>query len=192
MTDLNNLILTHSTIGIAKTCELKRWSALWLRISNLFHIEYSGKPCSLPFLNCVGSTLELTTLKVLQHMGKSCWGSYCRCSSCTHGIWGSYWTPSTPAGRWTYLLPFLSPLKPHSYTLPGFPSWYYMSKTIFETKAVSDPTSEKHLHHEILLLRPWTPLATVPLGLHNPLPQTPMHITRGILLPYSCFRHIEI
>ena len=95
MPDIKILILSHSTIGIADTCSLQKCSKLWLVFSDLFNIGYPGNPCSLPFLNYVGRTLELTYLRVLQFLVPSCWGISFSYGTCLHGIWGSYFAPST-------------------------------------------------------------------------------------------------
>ena len=116
----------NSTIGINEFCTLWTWDALWLRMSDLFHIGYSAKPCSLTFLNCVRSTLEWNSLKSLPHPGPYFWVSSCRCGTCLHVILGNYFTPSTTEGRWTYLLLFLWTLRPQSCARWLSPSWYYM------------------------------------------------------------------
>ena len=89
MTDLTSQIIPHSIIGLDKPRALQTWIALWLRMSNLFHIGYPGKPCYLPFMNCVGRTLELTAFYTPPHLGPSCLDSYCTRGTCLHGIWGS-------------------------------------------------------------------------------------------------------
>ena len=153
-------------------------------MSELFHIGYPGNPCNLPLLNLVGITLEFTALHSPLSPRTSCWGSFCKCGTYSHGIWGSKCTPNTPAGRWTNLLPFLWPLRPHSYARPQSPSWYSPSKSGWEMMGISDPTSEKYFWlNDILLLRPWILLQISPLGPHKPLLQAPMHIPRVILQP---------
>ena len=167
MHDIKSWILHHSKIGLADPCDLQIWNALWLRMSELFHIGYHGKYCSLPLLNCFGHTLELISLHIPQCLGPYCLGSYCRCVTCPHSIWVSWCTPNTPAGIWSYLLPSLWPLRPHSYTWPQSPRWYYLTMPIWEMKDVSDIYRHNHFHHEIILLRTWIPLAPVIMDLHS-------------------------
>ena len=152
--DPRSWILPHNTIVISDNGAVQTWSELWLMMSNLFHIVYPGNPCSLTFMNCDGHTLELTNLCALQCMGPSCLGSSCGCGTCPHNIWGIYCTPNNTAGHLPYLLIFLWPLMPHSYTWPRSPRWYYLSNSIWEIKGVSDPPSENHLDCGIILLRP--------------------------------------
>ena len=190
MTDLKIWLLHHYTIGLADPWYLQTRSKLWLMMSDLFHIGYPGNPCFIKLMNCVGHTLELTNFQVIQCMGPYFWGSYCRCRTCPHGIWGSYCNHRTPSGRWNYLLPFLWPLWPHSYTRLRYPSYYYLSKSIRKIKAFSDPPSEKHFHHEIILLRPCIPLAPVALDLHNMLLQKRMKNLPVIPTSYICIPKI--
>ena len=181
MPDIKSWILPHSKIGIADPCALQIWNVLWLRMSELFHIGYHGKYCSLPLLNFVGHTLELIALHIPQCLGPYCLGSSCRCVTYPHSILVSRCTPNTPAVIWSYLLPLLWPLRPHSYTWPRSPSWYYLTVLIWEMKDVSDTPSQNHFHHEIILLRPWIPLAHVALYPHKLILQKLTHIPPVLL-----------
>ena len=161
MPDIKSWILSNSKFGLADPCTLQIWITLWLRMSDLFHIGYHGKTCSLPLLNFVGHTLEWIALHIPQLMGTYVLGSSCRCGTCPHSIWVSWCTPNNPEGIWSYLIPLLWPLRQHSYIWPRSPSWYYLTMTIWKMKDVSDTPSHNHFHHEIILLRTWIPLAPV-------------------------------
>ena len=70
MPDSPRLIPPYSTIGIANLFALQTWNVLWSRMYDLFHFGYLGNPCSLPFINSVGRTIEFTP-----HPGPSYWGN---------------------------------------------------------------------------------------------------------------------
>ena len=115
------------------------------------------------------------------------------CRTYAHDIWGSSCTPRTLVGHWPYPFPLLWPIKPHSCIWPRFPIWHCLIKSGWEMKVVSDPPSEKHfLICEILLLRPWSPLAPVALG-RNKLPVNKVTHTTPMLPPlYSSCLSLEI
>ena len=73
MTDLKILIIPCSVIGISEPCYMQTWIALWLSMSDLFHIGYPGKSCYLPLINYAGHTLELIVFNVLQCLVPSFW-----------------------------------------------------------------------------------------------------------------------
>ena len=129
-------------------------------------------------------TFELIALHIRQRLDPSFLVSSCRCGTFPHVISVICCTPNTPGGRWFYLFTFLWHLHPHSYTRSRYPSWYYLSKSIWAIKAVSGLLSEKHFHHEILPMMPWIPLLHVALYNHKLLMQDPMPFTQLLLLPY--------
>ena len=113
MRHLEIQILPLSKIGWSEPSALQTWSALLLKISDHVALGYPDHPCFLPSWKCVDHTIELNTLPVQQRLGPSCWGSLCRCKTCTHDIWGGWYTPRTTHGCWTYLLPLLWPIQTH-------------------------------------------------------------------------------
>ena len=147
MLDLKGLILPHSKVSLAEPCVLQTCNALRLRMFDLFHICQSGEYFSLILLNFVGHTIELVVLHVPKRLGIYFLNSSCRFVTCPHGIWGSHCTPSTSEGNWPYLLTSLRHLLKNSYTRPQSPSWYYLSKTSWEMKDISDPPSELFQPH---------------------------------------------
>ena len=151
-------------------------SALPLNIYDHVAPGYPDNPLFLPSWKCVEHTLELTALPVQRHLDPSCWGSICRCETCTHDIWGSWCTPIAPQGHLTYLLPFLWPLKSYSYIYPQSPTWYCRCQSGRGEMNIPGPYGGMHfLIPRFIRLITWIPLVPVPLDFHKPLMQKLMH-----------------
>ena len=185
-------ILTISKIGWAEPSDLQTWSALPLKISGHLTIGYTGHLCFLPSCKYVENTLELTYFPIQQHTGPSCWGSLFRCEKCPYDIWGSWYTPSTPQGCWTYLSPFLWPLRPHSCTRSRSPSWYsWFQSGRVKINISGSSRGVYFLIPEFTCLMPWIPLVLVLLDFYKPLLQKLVCTPPLFPLPFTCFPKIE-
>ena len=148
-----------------------------LKISDHVSLGYLGHLLFLPSWKYVEYTLESTDLPVQKRPVPSCWGSLCRCETCPHDIWGGWYTPSTPQGCWTYLLPFLWTLQPYSYARPRYPSLYSWCQSGRGKMNVSGLSKGMYfLIPEFIHLMPWIPLVPVILDFHNLLLQKLIHI----------------
>ena len=155
-------------------------------MSDHVSLGYPAHICFLPSWKCVDNTLKLTAFLVQQHTGTSGWGILYRCKTCLHDIWGSWYTPSTPKGFWTYLFPLLWPILTHSFVWPRPPSWY--SRCQSGRGNVNVPVPSRGVYFLIpgfLRLVLWIPLVPVPLGFHKLLMQNLMHT-------HPFFRHHRV
>ena len=185
-------IFPLSKIGWVESFALQIWSALPLKMYDHVALEYPDHLWFLPSWKCVDHTLWWTILPVQQCPGPSCYGSFCRCETCTHDIWGSWCTSRTPQGRWTYLLNLLRTLQPYSCIRPQSPTWYCWCRLGREKMNVYGSSRGMHfLIPGFLRLMPWIPLVPVTLCFHKPLLHKIMHTTPLFPLPYSFFIHIE-
>ena len=163
-------ILPLSKIEWDEPSALQKCRTLPLIISYHFPLGYHNHLCFLPSRNYVEHTLELNDLPVQKLPGSSCWGSFYRCKNCPHDIWGSWYTPITPQGCWTHLLPFLWTLQPHSCERMCSTSWYYWCQTGRGKINIYIPSRGMYfMIPEFIHLMPWITLVSILLDHHNPL-----------------------
>ena len=107
MSGIEIQILPLSKIRWSEPSNLQAWRSIPLKISDQVALEYPDHFWLLPSCKCVEHTLELTSLPVQQHPGPSCWGSFCRCETCPHDIWCSWYTPQHSTGLLNLPVAFL-------------------------------------------------------------------------------------
>ena len=155
-------------------------------------LGYPDPLCFLPSWKCFDHTTELTSFTVQQHSSPSCWYIFCRCETCPHDICGSWYSPGTPKGCWTYLLNSLWPLQPQSFARPWYPSWYYYYQWSRGKMNISGPSRGVYfLIPEFLRLMLWIQLVPVLLNFHKPLLQKLVHNPPLFPLPQIFFVRLK-